>query len=898
MRTLSRRLGGAALLSAVTLLACKDPPNENAQPDLAAPVDALPPAARCALEPAPAAPAGVGTPIAAGEVAAGVGEAPLDLPVGTPMAGYTSRLSLLPGHDDPPDGRRSPHAKTFVPSAGKQTQPLARALYLKAGTEPVIVLKADLCLSFDRLVYDVEAALSAQGLMPARGRVIVAGSHTHAGPGTYHGAFHLALGADLFQEGQYQRLLGSFVTAAKAALASAAPARIGAGIWDGWDRNDEIYSDRRSEDDTFPGPDGKPVGKHKEQRLLVLRVDTRAGEPLAALTSFPMHGTIGGGDNPLFSVDAPGHVELALEEQFDSKVMVMHLQGPAGDASPRGRGGLAACDAKTTLCTNYARMEAVGELAAPRIAALFRAIKTEPQAALEVVTRTVRNGRDITVRGGMAYAPFDPTREIDGSPAAIYTPEGAVRSPITQFNVEAGAALCGSKNQTLPADGIAGAKGIPYGSCSELGSAAKFIARVLGLDEPSIPTCETTRTTLTALRLGGVPVLRRSLDMVGSPVDDQVGSDSLLLVTLPGEPVSLLADALRRKSPAGADKTFVVGYAQGHVGYILGVENWLLGGYEPSINIFGPLEGEWLMERALDLAKLAWTPERDDAEAGGENGGRFDRFVFTPGKTEAPQKSPATRAGEPATTIPATLYVRARGALPTQAQPPAEIKRVSGRATFVWNGGDPEDDAPVVTLERQVGTAFVPVTLRSGRALTTRGREILLTYTPDPIDAAPDKVGQHLWAAEWQAVGWDQAGGKVGTAAVLDVPPGAYRFSVRGTSDGKPYALQSAPFTVAAAGAIKATASRSGTRVTGQAVYPVGPGYRLLSLDGASDGDVPVTGAATVTLRSKKTAAEVTRAVTLTDGRFDVDLGTLDATAGIDVLVKDRASNDGLVTTP
>ena len=171
------------------------------------------------------------------------------------------------------------------------------------------------------------------------------------------------------------------------------------------DRADDIYGDRRSDDDNLPGPDGKPTGKHKEQRLLLLRIDDEVNQPLAVVTSFPMHGTVGGDDNPLISTDATGHVELALEERFDRPVLVMHLQGPAGDVSPRGRGGLARCDSKTTLCTNFARMESIGELAAPRIVDLWQAVKTSSTAALEVVTRSVRNGRDISVRNGLTYTP-------------------------------------------------------------------------------------------------------------------------------------------------------------------------------------------------------------------------------------------------------------------------------------------------------------------------------------------------------------------------------------------------------------------------------------------------------------------------------------------------------------
>ena len=877
-----------AYLGAV-LTACAASPTDH--PDLMTP----PTGEVCPYDKAPQ-PSGIGERIMPGQVLAGIAESRIDLPVGTPLGGFTSRMKALGGHS--PDDRRSPHAKAFVPSAGVQTTPLIRALFLQAGDEPTILVKADLCVAFDRLVFDLEKELTAAGMPNARGRVIVTSSHTHAGPGTFQGTFHLSLGFDLFQEEQYQRLLKSAAQAVLAARKAARPAKLGAGIWDGWDRADEIYGDRRSDDDNLPGPDGKPTGKHKEQRLLLLRIDDEANQPLAVVTSFPMHGTVGGDDNPLISTDATGHVELALEERFDRPVLVMHLQGPAGDVSPRGRGGLARCDSKTTLCTNFARMESIGELAAPRIVDLWQAVKTSSTAALEVVTRSVRNGRDISVRNGLTYTPFDPSREVDSSRSAIFNDDGSARGPISQFNVPVAAGLCGDKKVSLPVDGINGAKGVPYASCAELGAAQKFIAAILKVPEPLLPTCETTRTTLSALRLSGIPLLLRSQTGGGSPTDDKLDSETLLLATLPGEPVTRLADELRRRSPAGEARTFVVGYAQGHVGYLLDVENWLQGGYEPSINIFGPLEGEWLMERSVDLLRLVASPERDDVEAAGLGsptvGGRFDRLRFEPRTKQTVPIAASGQAGQVPTSIPSDLYVRTHSSLPAQAQPTVSIQRVSGRATFVFVGGDAEEDLPQVSLERETmpgSGVYAEVRNRTGRVVGSRGRDILLTYTPSPIDVEPGKAQAHYWTAEWQAVGWS-TGSAIGLSAALAVPLGRYRLSAVGKSGGKSYQVSSQPFVVTADEALKLTATRSGVRMSGQAFYPVGAGFRLLSLSGPSDGNVPANSGLKLVLKSRKDGKSESLSPMVTDGNFAVD-ATIDVSTGVVVDVEDAAGNHG-----
>lgn len=834
--------------------------------------------AHCSYEREPA----EGAPVSAiAPLRAGVAEVAIDLPVGTPLGAYTGRATVLGGRG--PDARHSPHARAFAPSVGVQTRPLVRALYLAAGSSRLLLLKADLGVAFDRLVYDVEQALDPTGGL--RGRVIVATSHTHAGWGTFQGTYHLALGFDLFQESQYQRLLASLVRAGREAMAAAQPARLGAGVWDGWDERDEIFSDRREEDDHLPGPDGKPAGKHKDGRLLVVRIDDASEQPLAVLFHFPIHGTIGGEDNPLASVDAPGHVELLLEEHFDRPVLALHLQGPAGDASPRGRGGIAGCDSRgrKMLCANFARMESVGELAAPRIYELWTQLRTAPEVALGVLTRAVPNGREISVRGGLHYAPYDENRVVDSSPEAIYTPQGTVRNPITQFNVPHGAGLCGGRYPRLPVRGIEGASGPPYGSCVEIEAASRFVASLLRTEPPKIPDCTTTRTTLTAVRLGAVPFVERIVTGGGPPLYRQRQED-LLLVTLPGEPVSLLAAQLRHASPAGPERTFVLGYAQGHMGYILGVENWLAGGYEPSINIYGPLEGEWLMERALELARAVWS-----GTALGDTG-RPGRLVFQPGPLPGPEPSPAPEAGRVPDRVPPETVLRT-GELPPEAQPAPSVPRVIGRATFLFYGGDPSEDLPEVVLEREEGGRFVPVRRRSGRLLDGRGREMVLIYTPLP-PAGP--VERHLWAVEWQAVGWDRDAATVGLGGALSAPIGRYRFVAQGRASGRPYRVESRPFSVVADGVIRVQAGLSGGRISGRAIYPVGAGYRLLRLDAPSDGEVPVWGPLTVRVESRADGTAQEFEVTAgPDGGFVIEPRGLDLRMGARVTVRDRAGNRG-----
>ena len=141
------------------------------------------------------------------------------------------------------------------------------------------------------------------------------------------------------------------------------------------------------------------------------------------------------------------------------------------------------------------------------------------------------------------------------------------------------------------------------------------------------PLCPSTRTTISAIRLG-----------------------DYLFATAPGEPVVPWARGVRERSPFGYENTYVLGYAQGHNGYLLEPEDWLQGGFEPSINSWGPLEGAYLGERLVELLELAATDAREDATVDGAD------YVVAPTFDDGITRDadPAPMAG----TVPDTVVTR------------------------------------------------------------------------------------------------------------------------------------------------------------------------------------------------------------------------------------------------
>ena len=71
-------------------------------------------------------------------------------------------------------------------------------------------------------------------------------------------------------------------------------------------------------------------------------------------------------------------------------------------------------------------------------------------------------------------------------------------------------------------------------------------------------------------------------------------------------------------SELGYDNVILGDYAQDHEGYLLIPEDWLLGGYETNINLWGPLQAEYLMEQNLEMSALLQTDLLEDPNPNGE----------------------------------------------------------------------------------------------------------------------------------------------------------------------------------------------------------------------------------------------------------------------------------------
>jgi len=788
------RASGLALALSYVLVACG---GDDPTPDNGVTTE------RCTYVPvAPTANAG-GT-VSAGPLMAGAAERVLHVPVGTALGGYTGRAGFLSSAGTV-DARKIPLSGTFNPSIGVTTAPRVKALALTAGGETVVIVKADMIFAYEGLLFDLEQRLGAE----YAGKVVFATSHSHSAWAQFTGHAPLKLGAGQLRDRVYQRFLDTLEGAARDALAARQPAKLGIFHAAQFDPDDLINRDRRDDNDALPG------GDRGEDHLALIRVDAADGTPIAIVPIFGEHPTINGEDNPFATADATGALERAVQEQFDGEVVVMHLQSAGADTSAVGHGSVD-CNARpgnaSDPCFRWTAEEGHGRAAVSELMAAWTQAGAAMQDALELemISRSIETGPradTFTIRdGALAYAPFDPDRMM---PDGVVMNGTTLASPVDEFNAQVGAALCETAAPMFPAAAIPGTEGVkPYGSCLRLDLASEILGPIFEIDfgvDATHPVCETTRTTLSALRIG-----------------------DYVFGTLPGEVSILIADLVREQSPAGADKTVVIGYAQGHVGYMLRPEDWVLGGYEPSVTFWGPLEAEYITEQLLAMMPLVQTPAREDGAAEGTT-----RVATATTTDDLVVDDPAPMAG----TIPATVpdVTWSRTGKPGQAQPAATIPRVAGIATFTWIGDDPLAQTPRVTLQYEAipgSGVFAAVTRRSGRLV--EDGEIVLAYTPSPLQRTSGPQ-THVWVAEWQAVPWVGTPARDGLDARGGVPLGRYRFHV----EGKGWMLDSQAFEVVAGGVAPAP-QRMGATIRTLVAWHAPKGWRLMDTQVASNQPVPV----------------------------------------------------------
>jgi hypothetical protein len=433
-------------------------------------------------------------PPANGQLNVGVAEADVTPRVGVPLAGYGGRLRLLRKRG--PDLNPFNDHALFEASTGVRDPIEAQCLVFERGDQRAALLTLDAIGVEQGLVDDVRRAARRRGVPLSDGRLHMAASHTHSGPGALSRRLLWQVAAcDRFNRRVHRGMVDALADLVVEAWEGRRPATLASGAVEvlGVSRNRRAgRSERLAPGDVDP-------------RLRALRVDDAAtGEPLAVLMNFAVHPTCLGDDNLELSADVAGAIRREAKRLLGYPVLFTN--GCEGDVSPNpgGEGGLRVVGQRLGA--------ALAELA-PRAKPLGSSLATA-QAQREL--------------GPLVFHP------------TMGEGDDSVAGPL-------------------------------LAAIKRLGP---------NLREPIV----TTRFRYAALRLG-----------------------SLILLFVPGEPIGELGRQLEADAQAlGFDQVWVVGLANGHMGYVTTPEEYDQGGYEAWLTFYGRDTSQRLREAFQEaLAPLA-----------------------------------------------------------------------------------------------------------------------------------------------------------------------------------------------------------------------------------------------------------------------------------------------------
>ncbi|WP_242355412.1 neutral/alkaline non-lysosomal ceramidase N-terminal domain-containing protein [Anaeromyxobacter sp. SG64] len=227
-------------------------------------------------------------PCGAGALSAGVGEAAFTLPAEAPIAGFARLRWTSEGVRDPVG---------------------ARALVLGAPGCRIALASAELLVVPEELEAAVRARVEDLGL----DGLVLAATHTHAGPGGYwDNLLGERIGAAPYEPRMREAVVAGIAEAIRRAAGALTPV--------------EVQLARGRAEALVRGRGGGP----KDARLLAVRLARRGGVPLAELTVLAAHPTTLGKRNRLISGDWPGRF---LHEDAAGAGVRLFFQGALGDQS-------------------------------------------------------------------------------------------------------------------------------------------------------------------------------------------------------------------------------------------------------------------------------------------------------------------------------------------------------------------------------------------------------------------------------------------------------------------------------------------------------------------------------------------------------------------------------------
>jgi hypothetical protein len=238
----------------------------------------------------------------------------------------------LQGHKIPLNGYGARHKK---PATGVHDPISAKVLVLKSGDASAAIAVVDLVLVTPELRRAVLQRLEGTGIGDQN--LLISATHTHSAPAAMQKNLiaHVAFGK--YQKWLVEWTADQIATAIKQAQAGLQPAvlKAGSGRAPGLtlNRRDPAQSYNYDTRRFSAAYDPKNPANITDDEMIVLRLDNKAGKPIAVLVNFATHATVLGPDNLLISADWPGAMRRELEQAYPGATAIF-MNGAEGDQAP------------------------------------------------------------------------------------------------------------------------------------------------------------------------------------------------------------------------------------------------------------------------------------------------------------------------------------------------------------------------------------------------------------------------------------------------------------------------------------------------------------------------------------------------------------------------------------
>ena len=267
--------------------------------------------------------------------------------MGAPLAGFAARDGVCEGIHD---------------------ELYSRALVLENNGATIVFVSLDVLALPSEFVETVRKRIEARTSI-RRDSIVIASTHTHAGPVTVKTFFNPE---DSLDQAYMDRLANAIEDSVVAAWEERRPSRVGVGSG----RVEGIGVNRRT-------PDKKPV----DEEIGIVRIDDLSGQSRAVLINYSCHPTVLGSDNLLASGDFPYFAVNTIEKTLGDGSFAMFVNGTQGNISMGHSSELSAIGVITPGRTFEHAEELGNKLAFAALAALQEIETTDDPQVGAVISR-------------------------------------------------------------------------------------------------------------------------------------------------------------------------------------------------------------------------------------------------------------------------------------------------------------------------------------------------------------------------------------------------------------------------------------------------------------------------------------------------------------------------------